>query len=374
MAIPRGLREALLKYQKSRTRPLSQGVPAYAGQSDFVRPVTRVPGDDSLPITGSNQIPRTYMSDFPTDYIPNVGFMEIPEPDYGPYVTSVIPEPISSISQGFVGMPQDFEVKYEDSLMTQELFEHLMASASESMPTQLDSEQMAELQANRAFIEQMLNLEELSARLLPQGESIPEVPLATPVADVNGQLDFLDSLPAAQPLPGQINYGAMDPQDFFEQQNSMLESQFSQFDLGGQMEAMFNAQEALFDQSQQADLFSGPTMHGAGSLDDIIEHNPAQHVPTPAFGSDLPAYGDSLMTPELFEQQMHEAAEQMGLADPYMESPAYDMPGEMYDQPGPMQEEMYDQPPEPMPEEMMDPQMMPGPMGPNYMPDPPPGP
>jgi hypothetical protein len=123
----------------------------------------------------------------------------------------------------------------------------------------------------------------------------------------------------------------------------------------------------------------GP-MPGPASLDDIIEaHDMIQGVPSPGYGPEMPAYGNGPMTQELFEHQMHEAAGQMGLQEA---SP------DPYDN-GMMQEEMYDQPMEQMPGNMMGPEMMdpymmnpymmnpymmPGPMGPNFMPDPPPGP
>lgn len=363
MAIPRGLRDSLLKYQKRRTRPLSQGVPRYAGQCDFARPVTRVPGGGAPISGGFVPTPDVYMGDLPTDYIPNVGFMDIPEPDYGPYDTPFVQMPLP-VRQGSGGLPQSFEpreVDYNDCLMSQEFFDHQMQLASRFDNLSLD--QVVELGANQDFIEKTLDIERLAGRLLPEPGINPS-----------------DShLPTAEPSTGQIDYSAADPHDFFEQQTQMIEKQFSQLDQSAQMEAVFAAQDALFELSQMVALppeigmlepsmsGMGPAvMLGPGSLDDIVEaHEPMQGAIAPGYGPEMPAYGDSLMTQELFEQQMHEAAGEMG---PPEAAGPYDT--------GMDQQDMYDQPmPQDMMEpEMMDPDMMPGPMGPNFMPEPPPGP
>ena len=115
---------------------------------------------------------------------------------------------------------------------------------------------------------------------------------------------------------------------------------------------------------------------GIGSLDDIVENSIEQ---APMFAPEMPAYGSGPMTQEFFEQQMHEAAGQIGA--PEAAPDPYDggmMPGQMYgeampyDAPDMMDPQMMD--PYMMDPHMMNPYMMPGPMGPNFMPDPPPGP
>jgi len=375
MTLPRELREAVLKYRKRRQRSVGSTIPGYAGQCDFARPVTRVPGDDYVISPDSVARPEVYMGELPENYMPEAGFMELFEPDYGPYEAPVMQAPFTPAPRGFGGLPQDSEVvgvEYDDCLMSQALFEHQMRLASRIEPMSLD--QIVERNADQDLIENALDLERLADRLISPGDMAPEVALPLPVSDA-GQVY---ALPPVEPLPGQVNYAAIDPQDFFEQQMQMMESQFSQFDPGAQMEAVFNAHEALFELSQQALPFEPvmpePSMGGMGSgampgpasLDDIIEaHDLIQGAPPPGYGPDMPAYGDCLMTPELFGQQMLGAAGQMAPEgagpDPYGHSMT---PGEMY---GLMPQDM-------MEPEMMDPYMMPGPMGPNFMPDPPPGP
>jgi len=382
MALPSGLLSSLLKYSKNRRRSLGHTFPGYAGQCATARPVTRVLGDDRHIISGGPASrPEVYMGDFPEQYFPDVGFMEIPESEYGSYEASFIQEPLPPTHQGFGSLTPDFdqlEVEYEDCLMTQELFELQMEMAVKLESVPLDLEQMIELKANQDLIEGALDIEEIVGSLILQEDMTPEVSLPSSVIEAGEQYDDEYPLPAVEPLPGQMNYAAMDPQDFFEQQMQMIESQFNQFDPSAQMEAIFNAHEALFELLQQALPFEpvmpelsasgmGPVaMPGSASLDDIVDvHNLIHGTPSPGYVPDMPGYDACLMTPELFEQQMHGATGQMAPEgagpDPYDQGM---MPGEMY---GPMSQDM-------MEPEMMDPYMMPGPMGPSFMPEPPPGP
>ena len=334
MALPGSLLDSVLKYRKQRQQPGGPGVPRYAGQCDFARPVTRVPGGGRGSTSGGSiPTPEVYMGDLPQDYLPHPGFMEIPEPDYEPYEGPFVQASLTPAPPGFGGMPpvvEPSEVEYEDSLMPDELFGHLMRESSD--------------------------LEELTRRLvgaLDQGPTLPP-----PVTDVNRSLGDL--------------YAGMGPQDFFEQQMQAFESQFRQFETmqfgqGAQMEEVFRAQEALFDLSNLGGLLAEPAMPGPQSLDDIVEaYDLTPEAPPPGYGPDAPGYDDCLMTPELFGELMHEAATDMM---PQEAAPVpYDigmMPGGMYGEP--MPDDM-------MEPEMMDPDMMPGPMGPGFGPEPPPGP
>jgi hypothetical protein len=254
--------------------------------------------------------------------------MEIPEPDYGPYEASFDQAPRAPAHQGFGGSRPDFdqsEVEYEDSLMTDELFGHLMRESSD--------------------------LEDLTRRLvgsLDRGATLPP-----PSVDRNGS-------------HGDI-YTGVNPHDFFEQQMQAFENQFHQFETmqfgqGAQMEEVFRAQEALFDPFSVGGLLAEPTMPGPQSLDDIIgAYDLTPETPMPGYGPDASAYDDCLMTPELFGDLMHDAI--AGLAPPEAGPVPYDT--------GMMPDGMYG---EPMPDDMMDPDMMPGPMGPGFGPEPPPGP
>jgi len=370
MAIPGSLLSSILKYRKRRQQIGGPGVPRYAGQCDSAKPVTRVPGGAAIS-GGSVSGPEVYGGDLPQDYVPHAGFMEIPEHGYEPYDTSLSRIPSMPTAQKIRGPSPDFREKgidYADCPMTLELFEQLMESAGREVFRSLDQEQMAELQASLELIERGLDLEEIAARLEENHEADRTIPPGT--------------VDAAEPSPVQMDHEAMEPQDFFEQQMQVMENQFSelenmQLDRGPQMDAVFDAQQTLFELSQITGMspeavleaamggMSLAGMPGPESLDDVVEaHDPSQQIKAPGYGPDMAAYG-GMMTQEVFEQEMHEAAGQMGsaeVADPYDNGAAQP---DMYEQPTP--DEM-------MEPEMMDPYMMPGPMGPGFMPEPPPGP
>lgn len=187
-----------------------------------------------------------------------------------------------------------------------------------------------------------------------------------------------------EPMSGAVDYETLEPQDFFEQQMQLFESQFSQFDpagfdSGAEMEAIFKAQDTMFDLPELEAAFTGqPTEEmgllagpGSESLEQIIEANdmgPEGMMPDEMPGA--PDYDDSLVTPDLFEQQMDEAPEPMESMDPYPDPLQHYggmMPPEMYDE---QMQQMMD--PYMMPG-MIDPYMMPGPFGPGPMLDPGPG-
>ncbi len=371
MSISRELLSSLLKYSKRKQRSISPTIPGYAGQSDFVKPRTRVPGDNYVIPHGSVSVPEVYMGDLPDDYIPDAGFMEIFEPDYGPYIPQSFQAPIPPV---IGGVPKNFEVvgvEYNDSLMTSELFEHQMEMANnlDFMPHNL--EQMVEMQANQDFIDGTLEMDPIDVRLMTPGDMVPMTYIPPDVINTGDAFQ----MPAVEPLPGPVNYAAMDPQDFFDKQMQMMDNHFEQFDPGLGMDTAFNAQGALFDISQSAMPFEPVGIPGVGSLDDIIEAS-MQQASAPAYGPEMSMYDNGPMTQELFEQQMHEAVGPMGVSeaapDPYDDGM---MPDQMYGEVMPydmMEPDMMD--PYMMDPHMMNPYMMPGPMGPNFMPDPPPGP
>ena len=155
MSIPRELLSSLLKYSKRRQRSISPTIPGYAGQCDFVKPRTRVPGDNFVIPPGSIAAPDVYMGDLPDDYVPHPGFMEIFEPDYGPYIPQSFQAPIQP-AVGFGSIPTNLEaagVEYNDSLMTPELFDHLMEISNNTgfMPHNL--EQMVDVLPNQDFVD-----------------------------------------------------------------------------------------------------------------------------------------------------------------------------------------------------------------------------
>ena len=400
MGIPRELLNSLLKYRKRNRRSLGPTIPGYAGQYNTAKPVTRVPGDrQSIP---SRPVPRQeeYMSGFPEDYSPHPGFMEMPESDYEQY-DSYVAENIShmagqspSVPANMAGYePPEVEleaVNYEDCLMDGDLFEQLIYNS------QLEATGIDDYAGGVDSVADMLgtmdlpSLEDLTDALFQLREVFPEdhpdiVLLSTAIQALSYNASMLQS---EDPDVGFGPSGAgvdqnpfeADPfqeaEQIFNQQMQLLDQSFeaSAFETVEAQDPSMFTEQAMFEQPMFED---GPAINpGPESLDDIVEAHDMPNGATMFNGmSEMPTYDGCPMSQELFDQQMHEAAEQIA---PEEASPdPYDngmVPGEMY---GPMPEDMME--PDMMNPEMMDPQMMnpymmPGPMGPSFMPDPPPGP
>ena len=379
MAIPRGLRDAILKYRKRRKRPIGATIPGYAGQCDFVKPVTRVPGDNYVVPAGSVPVPEVYMDDLPEDYIPEAGFMEISELDYGPY-DGHIAESMFHLGNRFPPTPADrgdFEpsgkIRYEDCLMTPESFEQQMRLLNSQFEAPGTNVYGGESAVDVPNIGDLPSLEDLTGALFQLRQVFPEDhPDVLRLSTLVQELSY--NAPMSQPEDfnaGIDSYGSgvtPDPFEFdpfqeaeqiFDQQMQLLDRSF---ELPGfetmEHQALMHPGQSMLEQTMGG---IGPAMDvGPESLDDIVEACDMPHGMPMVNGMPAgPAYDDCLMTPDLFGQAMNGALGPM--EDPYMDTPdCDDMPPE----------DMYD----PMPDPMKNPYMMPGPMGPNFMPDPPPGP
>ena len=349
---------------------------------------TRPPGDTTesagVPIQSRpNPSHKINMSGFFDEYAPHPGPMQMSSGHYQPYDSSAIPH-ISRPNQPTVMdefqmaalelmKANDFEpdVKYEDCLMDEDFFEMQMKIINEQFegpPTiPWDSNEVAS-----QFMEARSG-EEISEFDRNLSENIFEIQMAVEQvkADTN---------------PDSHDFGLTIPQDFFEQQEQMVESQYGQlqpelFDYGANLEEILNDQEALFDAFlsepsplEQAILDQpiedvNPVVEPVfQSLEQIIETEPMQEDGMmPDDMAEMPDYDDSLMTPDLFEQVMDEVTEPM---EPYPDPFGHYggmMPQEMYDE-----QMQYMMDPLMIPE-MMDPYMMPGPFGPGPMLDPGPG-
>jgi hypothetical protein len=279
------------------------------------------------------------------------------------------------------------DVKYEDSLMDEDFFEIQMKILNEQFegpPTiPLDSNEVASRFMEASSGEEISEFDrDLSANIFEIQMAVEQTK-AEPLADVNPELP---------------DFGLTIPQDFFERQEQMFESQYGElqaelFDYGANMEEIFNDQEALFDALQ-----SGPSPMEQAILDQPIEDvNPIaepvfetleQMIETepmqddgamPEDMAEMLDFDNSLMRPELVEQQMYGADEEMAPQETEPDPFQYDngmMPQEMYDE-----QMQYMMDPFMIPDlmdpymvpGMMDPYMMPGPFGPGPMLDPGPG-
>lgn len=360
MAIPRELIEAVLKYRKRRQRPLGTTIPGYAGQCDFARPVTRVPGGGLSP--PPSYVPRqdVYMSGLPEDYVPHPGFMEMPESEYEPY-DGHIAESMSHMVSAFPLAPADmprFETPGIDDSFANADFANGVAAGLPS----IDDLTHALIQLREVFPEDHPDVLRLSTAIqaLSYDTSVlqPEVPFVGfgPSGADAGQDPFdVDPFQEAEQI--------------FDQQMQLLDQSFEVpgFETVDALDPGIYAEPAMFDLPMVNEF--RPTMDpGPASLDDIVE---AYDMPSgetmPGGMNEMPAYDNCLMTPDFFRQQMNGVMDQMGPEDPYMDPSQCDdmMPQDIYGQPMP----------DPMMDPyMMNPYMMPGPMGPNFMPDPPPGP
>jgi hypothetical protein len=320
------------------------------------------------------------MGDLPEDYMPHAGFMDIPENDYGPY-DGHIAESMSHLSNRFPPAPADLgrfepsrEVRYEDSLMNQDFFDHQMNSLNSQFEAPGANDYGGEPAVDVPNTVDLPSLEDLTGALFQLRQVFPEDhPDVLRLSTLVHELSY--NAPISQPEgfnAGVESYGKgviPDPFEFdpfqeaeqiFDQQMQLLDRSFELpgFETIGDQAPMHPGQTML----EQPMGGIGPAMDiGPESLDDIVEaydmpYGMANGVP------EGPAYDDCLMTPGFFGQQMNGVLDQMGPEDPYMD------PNQCDDM---MQQDMYGQP---VQDQMMNPYMMPGPMGPNFMPDPPPGP
>lgn len=375
MGVPRELLYTILKYRKRKKKPLGPTIPGYAGQCDHAKPVSRLLGDQHpLP---AKSVPRQeeYMGSFPEDYFPRAGFMEMPDSDYTPY-DGHIAESMSNISGQF-----PISAGHMVNLGAQRIDDSV--NNDDSVDADLPS-----------LVDLTVALNQLQ-NVLPDGH--PDIlRLSTAIQimcyNMSGKMEE-DSdtghIPSEETCHDSFESDPyQEAEQVFDQQIQLLESQFndvqmSQLDPDSQMDEVYHVQEALFNAIQPQDLaedmamdnlfgLAGPSdAPGPESLEQIMEDYEMQQMDAaPNDMAENPFADGNAMAPEFFPFDMYERTEASApYPDPYMQY------GEMD------QQNMHDDPmpePEPDPEEMMgpgmNPYMMPGPMGPDHMPDPPPGP
>ena len=325
---------------------------------------------------------KKYMPGFSGEYTPHPGPMEMPGKDYRPYdspsITHIPRQSQPPSLEPVETNAPELGVRYEDSLMDEDLLESqtelVRGQFGESALMQWDNNEVTNQILRAHTQEETCEVDaELRAQLLEIQMAVEEVRAG----------------PLTPPNTEPRDVGLTIPQDFFEQQEQMVESQFHEFeppdfDCGAEMEALIEAHEALFDlpQPEASPLEQiitdqpveelGPMVsQGPESLEQIIAEDEIQ--PEGAMLEEMPGapdYDDSFMTPGSLEQQMDEAPEPTEAMEPYP-SPfgPYGgmMPPEMYDEQMQQMMDPY------MMSGMLDPYMMPGPFGPGPMLDPGPG-
>jgi hypothetical protein len=350
------------------------------------KPVTR---SGTVPCYGTpTAAPNTYMSSSPNEYVPHPGSTQVRANEYEAYDASTAPTAPPSNHPGMrskfrtaaserAGFDLDeAEVQYEDSLMNEEIFQQ-----------QLDA-----LRQNVGEPLPIVDRNEMANRIMAahkQGDGFDMEQDTQDLLEIQMAVEQARRDPLTDLDPESPGIGPTIPQDFFEQQEEMLEAQYHEsdhesFDYGVEMDEMFNAQEALFDALQ-----SGPSpmeeaifderMEGVDTmgepmpetLEDMIEAEPMQDggaMPDDMVGA--PGYDGCPIGPELLEEQMHDVTEQMepryGYPDPLQAGYGI-MPEQMSDEPIPDMMDPY------MTPDMMDPYMMPGASGLGPMLDPGPG-
>ena len=380
MSVPEPLRYSPFRVYRRKSLYTGLYGTNYAGP-------TRPPGDTTdsagVPIhSRPSPSHKRYMPGFSGEYTPHPGPMEMPGQDYRPYNSPAIPH-IARQSQPSALEPEPANavklgVRYEASLMDEDLFESqtelLRGQFGEAALKQWGNNEVANQILQAHTQEETSEFDaELRAQLLEIQMAVEEVRVG----------------PLTPPNTEARDVGLTIPQDFFEQQEQMVESQFHEFeppdfDCGAEMEALIEAHEVLFDlpQPEASPLEQiiteepveemGPMVsQGPESLEQIIAEDEIQ--PEGAMLEEMPGapdYDDSFMTPGSLEQQMDEAPEPTEAMEPYP-SPfgPYGgmMPPEMYDEQMQQMMDPY------MMSGMLDPYMMPGPFGPGPMLDPGPG-
>jgi hypothetical protein len=390
MAVPEPLRNNPFRFRKriSLNSLLDED---YSGP---VRPAEEAHRGLIVPRQSTTR-PRCYMADLSEDYMPELDAMSMPDDGYEPYDGLSFPAIHRfNVPAGQARLPplSKQDVRYEDCLMDEDMFQHqlrlILQQFKEALPQPVDNNAMLNEALKKArSAERPDVLEDIFRRLLTlqdglngrtidgitdnEEQSEPEAATALP------DLPYRAAEPAHIELRPD-NYLNPIPEDFFDTQAQLMEKQFSQPDASGvdiseQMDGVFNAQEALFNMlqgqmpsveeaisDQMADVSFPEQGLADVSLEQIVE---AFEMQGPAVAPDMigitPSYDDCLMDSALFEQQVHEAAGQMESVE--------SLPDQMYE-PNDMM-----LPYDPQIQQMMDPYMMPGPMGPGPMMGPGPG-
>lgn len=282
------------------------------GRSDPIGPIDNMPHYRG---THGQVSPKGYMSGSSEQYAPHPGFMQISQPDYQEN-DGLMMENISHLdhqriidefrfaAMELAGNSTEHIPKYEDGLITEELFQELMESLREQLPPEFDTNEMASHLFAALSQDEEFGIEQDLQENMIEIQMAIEQARADPLAELN-------------------------------------------------MEAEFAAQEAMFEQPIEE---TGPMMDsGPQTLENIVEAEQMQYE------SGMP--DDMSGMPDMMDEgpveQMDETPEHM---EPYPE-PLQDgygmMQHEMYD------EQMPDEMMDPfMGPEMMDPYMMPGPFEP----------
>lgn len=333
MRMPKVLRDTFSRFRKRRSVDsilLGEDHPSYE------TPLRHTPSYNKAPIQ-TGPAPIVYMSGLPADYIPSAGPMEVPDQTYRQYDDSIYPWQsnnefqLAAMEVAAVEPPQ--KVRYEDGLMTQELFEEQMANLRDS--TQL-------------------------SQTMPFNHS-----------ETDSIFDVMAShIPVTGGPYGQDVFEAAIGPDYMEKQMQMFDRQFdppAQFDAWAQADALFDRQEAVFgsaaepmsleqivinesvDYSNGQDFFMSP--------DNGVPLEPFVNEQEMALGQAVPspleqAVFDEPMSQGVLGEMPVEFTVPQEQMDPYNIAPQ-----DVYD---PQMQEMYD----PQMQEMMDPYMMPGPGGP----------
>jgi hypothetical protein len=217
-------------------------------------------------------VPR-YTDDSPKDYVPDVSFVDMRGIEYEPYevVFEQAPPHTPHVTGALLHDMDEPPVHYSDCPMTQGLFEHLMKEESLDPTGRLDMEQISGTPVDPGPMLAASSLEEI-VQAAPIEDSAPQVRFPRQPIAGRGQYDHFDRLPAL------VDYAAVDPHDFFEQQRRILHNGFGPLeavplDRGAPMEMDFLDQIVLSDPSQQMLLFPEPHM--------------PRHM-GPGFGPDVP--------------------------------------------------------------------------------------
>jgi len=349
MRVPEPLRNS--PFHMYRRRSLYTGLYGSEPSGSIQPPGNAAGGYGVRSCSSPDPLLETYMSGFPHEYAPHPGPIQMPRKDYIPHdpfmvggvtrsVQSTIPDELP-----MTAMPLE-EIEGMD---LDEPYAHLSDDGfNRSTLTPSDSAEAAhEFMRVRGGQEASEFDSELRAQMR-------EIQMAVKQTQAGVDPELRDC-------------GLTMPRDFFEQQKQVLESQFrewdaDQFDYGAEMEALFHAQEALFN----------PLLPDTASMDHIIPGQPVEEMGPLAFPvgesleqlieahemrdnmADALDYDDSVMAPDAFEQEMEPMEPHPDPFEPYG---------------GMMPQEMYD---EQMPG-VMHPYMMPGLFGPGPMLDPGPG-
>jgi hypothetical protein len=210
MSLSKPLRDESFRYRKRKQISLDGSVPGIDSSRPRGDYVSADLGPWGLP-------PREYVGPLPQEYEPHPGFAQFPETDYETYAPQM-PRHLTPMLRdpGPEPVPPEPMPRYNDCLMTDELFAEAMADAGVQLPPAepAEADSLENLLASPAMIDDRKSLEMRVVNMIDP-DTILEIESV-----IDQQMQLTDAFEPAQPEPVQP--------DLFEEQQQLYDEQMQQ--------------------------------------------------------------------------------------------------------------------------------------------------